>query len=74
MANIAVDTNGTFNAKHQDKFGVASGLFHWEGDLKKLYWEFCKYYHLVNCEHTQISFMVGTIKGPETGLIGPANA
>lgn len=68
MANISVATDGTFNPKHQDKMGVASGLFHWQGDLKTSYWEFCKYYHLLNCEVTQISFMMGVVRGPEEGM------
>lgn len=29
MANISVSTEGTYDCKHQDKNGVASGLFHW---------------------------------------------
>lgn len=75
MANIMVATENTFNPVHQDKFGVASGLFHWEGELKKSYWEWQKYYHVANVESSQISYMVGVIFGPEMGVgIGKDNA
>lgn len=64
LANISVSTNGTFDAKYIAKNGTSSGLFQLDGELKKSYYDFTKYYHVVNCAHTQISFMAGTINGP----------
>lgn len=75
MANISVNTEGTFDYKHRDKKGYLSGgLFQFNEGLKKTYYDFYKYYRVADCNHSQISFMAGTIQGPETFAIGVENA
>jgi hypothetical protein len=62
MANISVETDGTFDHTTKQKGGKGYGLFQFDF-LQKYYDNYLKNNKLVDSAESQIKFMDSTIKG-----------
>lgn len=73
MANILVETGGTFDYTTKQKGGNGYGLFQFDF-LKPYYNKYIKDHKLEDSAKSQIQFMHSTIRGENIDIIGSGNA